>query len=103
MWAWIKFLLIIIAAIYFLPRLCSDYDSDSFPYSMIGLNVWVYDPATDHNFPAGALRASYSQRKEALSDCYSVARQYATAHHLEQWQYVCCTVTDKNPCVTKVR
>lgn len=82
---------------------CNQYDKEYFPYSMIGLNVWVYDSDTDKIFPGGSVKASYDSRKEGLSRCEAIARTYAQQHHFQSWRYVCCTVTPSENCMTKVR
>jgi hypothetical protein len=99
----LSWLIAIIAFIYFSPRMCSDYDSDYFPYNMIGLNTWVYDSESDRGYRAGSVKATYSERERALSDCAAQARNYANQKHFERWRYVCCTVTKAETCMTKVR
>ena len=96
-------LIVLIAALFFLPIRCSPYDSDYVPYDMTGLTVWMSDGASDKTFLVGSVKAFYSERKEALEDCVSIAEDYALNHHIENWRYVCCTVTKKEPCMTKVR
>ena len=88
-----------------LPTLagCNSYDSDYFPYSMKGLNVLVYDNKANKEYFGGFVEASYLSRKEALSSCAARAAATARQYHLQDWGYVCCTVTSSSSCVTKVR
>jgi hypothetical protein len=82
---------------------CDSYDSDYFPYKLTGLNVWVYNNATQKEYFGGFVEASYFSRKKALSECGARASATARQYHLENWSYVCCTVTSSSSCVTKVR
>jgi len=82
---------------------CSDVDDDYFPYKMTGLNSWLYDPATEQEYLAGFTAASYKNRDSALRACAAQASTAAVARGLDEWSYVCCTVTEESQCVTKVR
>lgn len=70
---------------------------------MKGLNVWVYNNNTEKEYFGGFVEASYFSQKEALSNCGARAVGTARQYHLENWGYVCCTVTSSSDCVTKVR
>ena len=82
---------------------CDGYDSDYFPYTMKGLDVWVYNNNTDKEYYGGRVEASYFSKDEALSNCGSYAYSIASQYNLNDWSYVCCTVTSSSSCVTKVR
>ena len=82
---------------------CSKHDDDYFPYRMKGLNAWVYDSTTETEFLAGYTEASYTSRKRGLAACAGLAATAAAARRLEDWSYVCCTVTSESQCETKVR
>lgn len=82
---------------------CSGQDSDYFPYLMTGLDVWVYDNRTSKSLFGGRIEASYFSREKALSECGVRASSVARATQLQNWRYVCCTVTSSSDCVTKVR
>ena len=82
---------------------CSGEDDEHFPYRMKGLDVWVYDTATDKELYAGFTEASYSDRKRGLDSCAFLASAAASSWHLKDWSYVCCTVTSNSKCETKVR
>lgn len=82
---------------------CSGQDSDFFPFLMKGLNVYVYDNKADSEIFAGYVEARYTDRKDGLARCAALASSTAHDRHLEDWGYVCCTVTSKSQCETKVR
>ena len=82
---------------------CSDTDDDFYPYKMTGLNSWVYDSATEQSYLAGFTPSTYKTRESALQACASLAESAAVARHIEEWSYVCCTVTEESQCATKVR
>lgn len=69
---------------------------------MRGLNGYLYDGA-DQEAYLGFFEGSYSDREQALSQCQKAAWSHAEALQLENWSYVCCTVTPDSQCATKVR
>jgi hypothetical protein len=98
----LKVLLALVVAL-LLASSCAENDDDYFPYKMKGLNVWVYDSGQEQGFLAGFVAANYDSRQEGLAGCAALASSAAAARHLEQWSHVCCTVTEKSQCATKVR
>lgn len=82
---------------------CADQDDEFFPYKMKGFNSWVYEADGETSFLAGYSEASYNSRHEGLASCAALAATAASARHLDDWTYVCCTVTDESQCATKVR
>ena len=82
---------------------CSGHDSDFFPYLMKGLDVWVYNDRTEHEYYGGRIEASYFSRRAALDRCGDAAEAVAREYHLQEWSYICCTVTSSSDCATKVR
>lgn len=82
---------------------CSGHDSDYIPFALTGFDSWVYNDETDQEFYAGRAEASYLSRKEGLDSCQRAAYIEARRRHLDDWSYVCCTVTRSSDCVTKVR
>ena len=82
---------------------CSKVDDDFYPYKMTGLNSWVYDPATDQEYLAGFTPANYKNRESALAVCAAQASTAAAERKIDNWSYVCCTVTSESQCATKVR
>lgn len=82
---------------------CNGYDSEYIPYALTGLDVWVYDNQTGEELTGGHVDANYLSRREALAQCNSTAVAVANQHHIEDWSYVCCTMTHSSNCVTKVR
>jgi len=82
---------------------CKGYDSNFIPYALKGLDVWVYNNETDREFYGGRIEARYWNRSEALSSCSGQAYAVARERHLQDWSYICCTVTSSSDCVTKVR
>ncbi len=87
---------------------CDSYDSDFIPYGLKGLDVWVYsdltyDNTTEKEYYGGRVEASYFSNSSAISECGDLAYGTANHYHLQDWSYVCCTVTSSSDCVTKVR
>lgn len=82
---------------------CDFQDSDYYPYSMQGFNVYVYDKDGKEYF-AGFVDSGYSERYEGKERCRADALNFANEQHLgDDFGYVCCTVTSSSNCVTKVR
>ena len=82
---------------------CAKHDDDFIPYSLTGMNAWVYDPATDETFLAGFTPGGYESHKAVLASCAALASTAAVGRRIENWSYVCCTVTPESECATKVR
>ncbi len=82
---------------------CSGQDSDYYPYNMKGLGVWVTNNDNDSSLYAGFIDGNYLHREDAAAACGALAYTFANSNHIENFGYVCCTVTDDSDCVTKVR
>lgn len=82
---------------------CSDYDSDFIPFVLTGFDAWVYDDENDEEFYAGRSDASYFSRQQGLENCHRAASGEARRRKLEDWSYMCCTVTQSSESVAKVR
>ena len=82
---------------------CDRYDSNFIPYRIKGLDVWVYNDITDREYYGGRVKTNYSKRKSALAECGNRAYAIANQNHLQDWSYICCTVTSSSDCMTKVR
>jgi|GEM_PF-2567405 len=82
---------------------CNGHDSDFFPYGLKGFDVYVYDIRKDQEFYEGHIEASYFSRNKGLNDCQVQARAAASRRNLDEWSYVCCTVTSSSNCATKVK
>lgn len=82
---------------------CSGNDDEYFPYAMRGLNAYVYDMDADREIFIGFMEGRYWNREQALGQCQMAASSQAAALNLENWDYVCCTVTSDSQCVTKVK
>ncbi len=82
---------------------CDGHDGDNFPYSMTGMDVWVFNNITEEQIYGGRIDGNYLSRKDALDKCGSFAYTAADLNHFRDWGYVCCTVTSKSSCQTKVR
>lgn len=82
---------------------CSGYDSDYIPYFITALDAYVYNNASDEEFYAGRIETSYFSSNSAVEKCRPLARSFAKANRLNDWSYVCCTVTSSSDCVTKVK
>ena len=78
-------------------------DDSSIPYDMKGMNSWLYDNASGESFLAGYTEATYDSRDEALRACAAHSANLAEAKKMQDWSYVCCTVTQDSDCATKVR
>ena len=97
------FQLLLLTVILFSLGCKGSTDSDYFPYAMKGLNVLVYNNKTDKEYSGGYVEANYLSRSEGLTKCQNAAYSTAKANYLEDWSYVCCTVTSSSGCVTKVK
>ena len=82
---------------------CNSHDDNYIPYRLKAMDAWVYDNRTDTNHYAGRATANYLSRDKGLSQCQSLAFSVASQMNLQDWGYVCCTVTSESDCVTKVR
>jgi hypothetical protein len=79
------------------------YDELYIPYGIKAFDVLVYNEDTDKEFYIGNIITDYSNAQARLSDAQTLAYDFAEMHHLENWSYICCTVTNSSNCVTKVR
>lgn len=83
---------------------CDGHDSDYIPYSLKGMDVWVYDEDKDQSHFAGRVDASYFSGGKARRECHDLAIYYTRANpQIRRWGWVCCTVTSSSSCYTKVR
>lgn len=82
---------------------CFGDDKDYVPFNLKGMDAWVYNNENDKEFYGGRAEGNYFQKEDVLSQCGSLAYATAKANHIEDWSYVCCTVTSKSDCMTKVR
>lgn len=96
-----KFILFMLSALTLTG--CSGQDSDYYPYNMKGLGVWVSNNDNDSSLYAGFVDGNYFNREEAAAACGSLAYSFAKSNHIENFGYVCCTVTSDSDCATKVR
>ena len=102
---------------------CNSYDGDYIPYALRGFDVWFhderescddvnrYDRGVDEDSCReeeadtylGRVEANYLTKARGLSDCNAIAVAEANRRNVDDWSYVCCTVTASSDCVTKVR
>ena len=82
---------------------CNSYDSDYIPYGITAMDVYVYNHRTDEEHFGGRVTGNYFSRASLRGQCGNLAHDVARHYHLEDWSYVCCTVTSSSGCVTKVR
>lgn len=84
---------------------CDSTDSDYIPYAIKGFDVFVYNDATNYEYYAGRVDASYSNADDKLSnDVVILAHSTARQNRLGQnWSYMACTVTSDSVCLTTVR
>lgn len=81
---------------------CSSQDDDYIPYKLKGMNAWVSDENGNSYF-AGLVEGGYSKREELKDECADLAYELAYSKNIENFGYVCCTVTSDSDCETKVR
>lgn len=79
------------------------YDDNFIPYGIKAFDVFVYNTKTDKEYFAGSIGTDYTNSQMSLSNAQSLAYDFAEAHHLKNWDYLCCTVTNSSNCVTKVK
>jgi hypothetical protein len=82
---------------------CDSHDSDYIPYGLKGMDAYVYDNDADVEHYAGSVEGNYLSKDDTLSGCQSLAYSTARQKNLDDWGYVCCTVTSSSSCATKVR
>jgi hypothetical protein len=82
---------------------CGATDSDYIPYAIKGLDVWVSTKEGNRSYYGGRVDTWYFSRESGLAECRHLAIEAARVNHLENWGYVCCTVTSSSDCETKVR
>ena len=82
---------------------CSGHDSDYVPFVLKGMDAWVYNNETDEEFYGGRATGNYFNKDGVLSECQNLASTTARMHEIEDWSYVCCTVTSSSDCSTKVK
>lgn len=82
---------------------CSKHDDDYIPYGLIGMDVYVYNNETDVEYYAGRVDGNYFKRDKVLASCGNLAYSTASQKYLDDWSYICCTVTKSSNCTTKVR
>ena len=82
---------------------CESYDSDYIPNDFRGMEVYVYNNNTKVEVHAGYVDGNYFSREKTLRKCQSFAHSFAGQNHLENWSYICCTVTSSSSCATKVK
>lgn len=95
--------IVLLVAVVLSLAACNTQDREYYPYAMTGLNALVYDNKTGKEYLAGSIEANYASRNAGTSQCGALASATASANHLDDWSYVCCTVTSSSNCVTKVR
>ena len=82
---------------------CDGHDSDYFPYTMKGLDVWVHNNNTDMEYYVGRVNANYISKNEALSKCHNYAFLMASQHNFNDWSYDCRTITSSSSFAAIVR
>jgi len=81
----------------------SGHDSDYIPYGLKGMDVLVYNNTNNDVHFAGRVEGTYASKDKTISECQSQAYAFANQNHLQNWSYICCTVTSSSSCATKVR
>lgn len=78
-------------------------DNNYIPYNIKAFDVFVYNDNTDKEYYAGRINTNYVNALSALEDARQLAYDYAKKKYLNDWDYLCCTVTNTSDCVTKIR
>ena len=79
--------------------------NDHFPWETKALDAFVIDKSTGETFDAGRVSevGGPGHRKAATVECKGMAEDEAKKRRIDDWDYYCCTVTDKSDCATKVK
>lgn len=78
-------------------------DSQGVPFSLIGVQPVVAGPS-GQTCPLGLLHAWYLTHGRALEGCEDQADAYARREGWgDDYTYVCCTVTFRDPCRSTIR
>ena len=79
--------------------------NDHFPWETKALDAFVIDKSTGETFDAGRVSevGGPGPRKAATVECKGMASDEAKKRRIYDWDYYCCTITDKSDCVTKVK
>jgi len=96
----ILLILIVLILVLYKDNAC---DKNFIPYGIRSFDVWVYNDDTDKEYYAGNVTTDYLNAQTKLNDAQLLAYDFAEAHHLKNWNYLCCTVTNSSNCVTKIR
>jgi hypothetical protein len=78
-------------------------DDKEIPYGLQGFEAWVYDKQTGAPHRAGRFTASYLEREKGLSQCRDAAFALVREKQLDDWDFICCTMTHSSNCASKVR
>lgn len=81
---------------------CDARDSDEIPFLLTGMDAYLQVGETMEVY-AGRVDANYLSRDDALDECRDLALVEARRRGIENWGYICCTVTSTTDCDTKVR
>ncbi len=78
-------------------------DSNNVPRQLTGMTAHVYDEDRLIEHYAGLSKGHYWKREHARLGCRRKAFDFAEAHRLRNWSYMCCTMTEASTCATRVR
>lgn len=93
-----KMLALIILLFMFAPYVIAEQQNE-IPRNMIFMDVYIKNNKTGEEISP----ARFDAGDRSLSECRQTAKEEAGKMHWSDWDYYCCTGTDKNPCVTKVK
>ena len=79
--------------------------NDHFPWETKALDAFLIDKSTGQVIDAGRVAevGGPGHRKAATVECKGLAEDEAKKRRIDDWDYYCCTVTDKSDCATKVK
>jgi hypothetical protein len=93
-----KTLALIIFLLMLAPHGTADQQNE-IPRNMIFMDVYIKNKATGEEISP----ARFDAGDRSLSECRKTAKEEAQKRYWSDWDYYCCTGTDENPCVTKVK
>jgi hypothetical protein len=83
----------------------SSGSNDHFPWETKALDAFLVDKSTGEAIDVGRVEeiGGPGHRRAATVECKGLAADEAKKRRIDDWDYYCCTVTDKSDCATKVK
>ena len=76
---------------------------DEIPRNMIFMDVYLKNKDTGEEISPARFPAGHGAYNRSLEECRQTAKDEAKKLRWTNWDYNCCTGTDNNACVTKVK